>query len=488
MTDLSKSTDCNFTLTLKAICGKNLDAKDDCGTSDPYLTWKWNKKIMKTKVIDKTLNPVWNETFNLGPFAAADILKFECWDKDILTDDFMGQFVVPLSSFQKEGVYLQWFSLVGRKKSEVVHGEIQLEFTIASGNPEEKKRSNSSAWLKRRGSSKSDMSLKKSSRSKSELGTISTPASPPNPLFGTELEAIAKRFPNIKAPIPIKDAIDHIRKHGLKEEGIFRIGGVKTEIAELRKSIDYGACPSYEAVSNIHNVTGLLKMFLRELPTPLLTYDLYDRWIAAAEIEDEQSQKASIRQLIAELPPMNRNILAELIVLLYQCAQHHEVSFMDANNLSIVVGPNLLWHSSRNLDASFSSLSQVGHLVTTIIANGPEFFPEVASANGIQQGNAADVKGKSSLQDILKTNRRDMVEQARKLFNYVDANGNGTLDREEFVEFFTELMQLLHMPPPSDDDIDEAILVIDQDGNEEIDWDEFLMWWQEAHLRYVTIG
>jgi hypothetical protein len=205
------------------------------------------------------------------------------------------------------------------------------------------------------------------------------------------------------------------------------------------------------------------------------------------EGESEDEQKEIARQLISELPAINRHILAELSVLLYQCAQHHQVSLMDANNLSIVVGPNLLWHPSRNLDASFSSLSQVGSLVTLIITHCPELFPEVASANGIKQSSAAEITGGSSLKDILRNNQRDMVSQANTLFNYVDANGNGTLDRDEFWEFFTELMAIVSMPPPTEDEIAEAIAEIDQDGNEEIDWNEFLLWWQDAHLRYVSL-
>jgi hypothetical protein len=219
--------------------------------------------------------------------------------------DFMGQFTVPLSSFTKEGTFTQWFSLIGKKKGDAVNGEIQLEFTIAPVVKEggggggvgtasgglEKKKAPSSGWLRRKSSSKSEglgaSQKKSSSKSKSDLAAAvaaATPAPPPHPLFGVELDSIAKRFPNTKMPTAIKEAMDYIRKVGLKEEGIFRIGGVKTGIAQLRNSIDYGACPNYSEVNNVHNVTGLVKMFLRELPSPLLTYTLYDRWIAVAGV------------------------------------------------------------------------------------------------------------------------------------------------------------------------------------------------------------
>ena len=214
--------------------------------------------------------------------------------------------------------------------------------------------------------------------------------------------------------------------------------------------------------------------------------------------------------MVEELPEVNKSLLGELCVLLHQIAKNHTVNFMDANNLSIVVGPNLIWDPTRNLDTSFSTLSQVGTIVTTMIASCPLFFPDTAALYGLtaEEASSEAVTGASSLSEILRNNAADMVSQAKTLFEYVDANGNGTLDRDEFYYFFNELMQIVNMPPPTDAEIDEAIATIDVDGNEEIDWDEFLVssshvslsfsrvsnqsiilsidqaWWKDSHVRY----
>ncbi len=47
--------------------GRELAAKDSCGTSDPYVKFYWRgKQVYKSKTILKDLNPVWDESFILA--------------------------------------------------------------------------------------------------------------------------------------------------------------------------------------------------------------------------------------------------------------------------------------------------------------------------------------------------------------------------------------------------------------------------------------
>jgi len=186
---------------------------------------------------------------------------------------------------EKEGTFTQWYTLAPKKKNEFVSGQIQLEFSVthiatAAAAAEEKKKKGN--WLQRRSSRAADLAPPaKKTGSKSNLAAAASAATPSQPLFAVELSEVMKKYPNRMIPPPLKEAIDYIRAVGLeKEEGIFRIGGVKTGIAALRETLDSGGSIDFENVTNVHNVTGLLKMFFRELPTPLLTYDLYSRWLA----------------------------------------------------------------------------------------------------------------------------------------------------------------------------------------------------------------
>ena len=53
---------------------------------------------------------------------------------------------------------------------------------------------------------------------------------------------------------------------------------------------------------DIHSVSCLLKQYLRELPNPLLTYQLYDKFVGAVQNSDEQTLPR-MRDVVQQLPP-----------------------------------------------------------------------------------------------------------------------------------------------------------------------------------------
>ena len=68
-------------------------------------------------------------------------------------------------------------------------------------------------------------------------------------------------------------------------QGIFRIGGGALKLRKCRAALNSGVLDlgQYDVHEDVHAVSGSLKQYLRDLPDPLLTYDLYDRWIQAAK-------------------------------------------------------------------------------------------------------------------------------------------------------------------------------------------------------------
>ena len=73
-----------------------------------------------------------------------------------------------------------------------------------------------------------------------------------------------------------------INRHGsldLMKEGLFRIPGRATDILEMKISFEQGKGLGVDE-PDAHAVAGLLSQFFRELPEPLLTFELYQKWIA----------------------------------------------------------------------------------------------------------------------------------------------------------------------------------------------------------------
>ena len=72
---------------------------DANGFSDPYaLVFVGKNKPKKTKIVKKSLNPVWEETFEF-PFTRHDkTLQVQVWDWDAIgSDDFLGLVHIDLS-------------------------------------------------------------------------------------------------------------------------------------------------------------------------------------------------------------------------------------------------------------------------------------------------------------------------------------------------------------------------------------------------------
>lgn len=121
--------------------GRNLAAKDKSGTSDPFLVLTLGDAKEATSVISKTLNPEWNQTFEM-PVTTADsaLLEAVCWDKDRFRNDYMGEFDVVLEDLFSSGSIMpepKWFAMKakrsGRRKSKKdsnISGEVLLKFTL----------------------------------------------------------------------------------------------------------------------------------------------------------------------------------------------------------------------------------------------------------------------------------------------------------------------------------------------------------------------
>ncbi|TVU40286.1 hypothetical protein EJB05_13743 [Eragrostis curvula] len=77
-------------LTVRVLRGINLVSRDATG-SDPYVVLHLDGQKVKTNVIKKTVNPVWDEDLTLAVRSAATPIKLEVFDKDTFSkDDKMG--------------------------------------------------------------------------------------------------------------------------------------------------------------------------------------------------------------------------------------------------------------------------------------------------------------------------------------------------------------------------------------------------------------
>ncbi|XP_032297225.1 rho GTPase-activating protein 32-like isoform X2 [Coturnix japonica] len=109
-------------------------------------------------------------------------------------------------------------------------------------------------------------------------------------------------------PQVLQSCSEFIEQHGVVQ-GIYRLSGVTSKIQRLRHEFDTEQVPEL-SVRDIHSVSSLCKMYFRELPNPLLTDQLYDKFSDAAGAATEEERVHRMKDAIQQLPaPHYRSVL-----------------------------------------------------------------------------------------------------------------------------------------------------------------------------------
>uniref|UniRef100_A0A8D1VPE5 Rho GTPase activating protein 24 n=2 Tax=Sus scrofa TaxID=9823 RepID=A0A8D1VPE5_PIG len=115
-------------------------------------------------------------------------------------------------------------------------------------------------------------------------------------IFGQKLEDTVryeKRYGNRLAPMLVEQCVDFIRQRGLKEEGLFRLPGQANLVKELQDAFDCGEKPSFDSNTDVHTVASLLKLYLRELPEPVIPYAKYEDFLSCAKLLSKEEEAVS---------------------------------------------------------------------------------------------------------------------------------------------------------------------------------------------------
>ncbi|XP_041446881.1 extended synaptotagmin-1-like [Xenopus laevis] len=100
---------------------RNLVAKDFyTKKSDPFVVVRGGGKTFKTRVISKTLNPEWKQTFEiLFSELPGQEIEFQLWDRDVARDDPMGSCKIAVSQVLKKKCVDKWIRLQNVKSGEL---------------------------------------------------------------------------------------------------------------------------------------------------------------------------------------------------------------------------------------------------------------------------------------------------------------------------------------------------------------------------------
>uniref|UniRef100_A0A3P8SK94 Rho GTPase activating protein 45 n=1 Tax=Amphiprion percula TaxID=161767 RepID=A0A3P8SK94_AMPPE len=258
-------------------------------------------------------------------------------------------------------------------------------------------------------------------------------------LFGREFSQVASCASD-GIPFIITKCISEIERRALKMKGIYRVNGVKTRVEKLCQAFENGKELVELSQCSPHDISNVLKLYLRQLPEPIMPFRLYNTLMGFAkeslqsdaespEAEEAESSSSTpsvvrgpelvdlgpdtdpevlvlvdnLKELLKDLPKANIATLRYIIRHLRRIAELEEDNKMSPSNLGIVFGPSLMRPRPTGATISLSSLVDYPHqarIVEALIVFYSSIFQSKSSqsnktrsvSNPPQQESVADEK------------------------------------------------------------------------------------------------
>ncbi|XP_060629956.2 rho GTPase-activating protein 29 isoform X1 [Anolis sagrei] len=198
-------------------------------------------------------------------------------------------------------------------------------------------------------------------------------------LFGVEFTQAAKNTPD-GIPFIIKKCTSEIENRALNVKGIYRVNGAKSRVEKLCQAFENGKDLVELSELYAHDISNVLKLYLRQLPEPLILFRLYNEFIGLAKESQSINEELDVKQtsprakkrqsvcielnriilkikdLLKLLPTPNYNTLQFLLGHLHRVTEHSDENKMSASNLGIIFGPTLIRPRQTDATLSLSSL------------------------------------------------------------------------------------------------------------------------------------
>uniref|UniRef100_A0A674AKE8 Rho GTPase activating protein 18 n=1 Tax=Salmo trutta TaxID=8032 RepID=A0A674AKE8_SALTR len=257
-------------------------------------------------------------------------------------------------------------------------------------------------------------------------------------LFGVPLAALLeqdqRRQSGTRVPIILQRLISHIEDEGLDTEGLLRIPGaairVKAVCVELEGKFYEGLFP-WESLKQ-HDAASLLKLFIRELPHPLLTVEYLSAFIAVLKLPTKKQQLQALNLLVLLLPESSRDTLKALMEFFQRVIDHKEQNKMTLNNVAVVMAPNIfMFKGFRNKiseQQEFSLATETANIVRLLIRYQnllwtiPKFI-----MNQVRKQNTENQKKMSKDRAMMKLLKKMAYEREKheKPLSEVDSSSQG---------------------------------------------------------------
>eukprot|EP00118_Oscarella_pearsei_P009895 m.58324 g.58324 ORF g.58324 m.58324 type:complete len:308 (+) comp34799_c0_seq20:175-1098(+) len=201
------------------------------------------------------------------------------------------------------------------------------------------------------------------------------------PVFGCPLKKHLDLF-HRDISVVIEDCVTALMQIAMETEGLFRVAGGAMNSRKLKAMFNAGLVDMSAFVKDEHALAGTLKLYLRELPEPLLTFDLYDQWIQAGSIDNGDERLQTLWTIVKSLPKENLANFRYLMGFFAELAKHSGVNKMTPSNISLVIAPNVIWSREETESAGMTHTSIKSRIVEAFVEHFDWFFSGGSEPSG----------------------------------------------------------------------------------------------------------
>ncbi|EFA75482.1 RhoGAP domain-containing protein [Heterostelium album PN500] len=191
-----------------------------------------------------------------------------------------------------------------------------------------------------------------------------------NRVLKSEYRPIALRYSVIDT------LCNHLERNALTQEGIFRVSGSANQIrlfwaTFVSDNIDF------QSITNEHNVSGALKLYIREQTDPLIPFEQWSSFVTNLMTKNHQVEPADISNLLTKVSSVEYlRIIKRILRMLVVFARHAKINKMNAFNMGVVFGPNLFRSKADSPTIMYES-KYSNECVTKLILNYARVFPDL---------------------------------------------------------------------------------------------------------------
>ncbi|CAM9531488.1 unnamed protein product [Lampetra planeri] len=181
----------------------------------------------------------------------------------------------------------------------------------------------------------------------------------------------------------IRKCIQLIEADGLEEQGLYRIVAPTTRVQKLLSLLN--ECHSLDDLDlenddlwDVKILSGTVKAFLRNLPEPLMTFRLHQRFITAAKMDNEEDRIECVHGLVYDLPESHRQMLNIIIAHISNVASHSKENLMTVANLAVCFGPTVMRPEVETV-AALIDIKFQNIVIEILVENYDKIFQKVPS-------------------------------------------------------------------------------------------------------------